>query len=87
MVSTLYNPPRPLPFKFPIYQNPRRSYTSSDFVHEVHRLIDRDITDSFCLIIGYIGEFEEVDDHRSGKIVIQLNGRLALLYLSNVLVS
>lgn len=25
--------------------------------------------------IGYIGEFEEVDDHRSGKIVIQLNGR------------
>ena len=26
--------------------------------------------------IGYIGEFEIVDDHRSGKIVIQLNGRL-----------
>ncbi|KAJ9664144.1 40S ribosomal protein S22 [Neophaeococcomyces mojaviensis] len=25
---------------------------------------------------GYIGEFEEVDDHRSGKVVIQLNGRL-----------
>ncbi|MCJ1440224.1 MAG: 40S ribosomal protein S22 [Stictis urceolatum] len=25
---------------------------------------------------GYIGEFEEVDDHRSGKIVIQLIGRL-----------
>merc|ERR1711977_464554 len=25
---------------------------------------------------GYIGEFEEVDDHRSGKIVIRLNGRL-----------
>ncbi|KAI9848804.1 MAG: hypothetical protein M1838_000357 [Thelocarpon superellum] len=25
---------------------------------------------------GYIGEFEEVDDHRNGKIVIQLNGRL-----------
>ncbi|RMZ78355.1 hypothetical protein DV738_g3908, partial [Chaetothyriales sp. CBS 135597] len=25
---------------------------------------------------GYIGEYEEVDDHRSGKIVIQLNGRL-----------
>ncbi|KAL1934713.1 hypothetical protein VTP01DRAFT_6895 [Rhizomucor pusillus] len=25
---------------------------------------------------GYIGEFEEIDDHRSGKIVIQLNGRL-----------
>ncbi|KAF9249889.1 hypothetical protein DTO006G1_9420 [Penicillium roqueforti] len=28
-----------------------------------------------CLL-SYIGEFEEVDDHRSGKIVIQLNGRL-----------
>lgn len=26
--------------------------------------------------IGYIGEFEEVDDHRNGKVVIQLNGRL-----------
>ncbi|KAF9236123.1 ribosomal protein S15a [Melanogaster broomeanus] len=25
---------------------------------------------------GYIGEFEVIDDHRSGKIVIQLNGRL-----------
>ncbi|KAJ3320075.1 40S ribosomal protein S15a [Boothiomyces sp. JEL0866] len=25
---------------------------------------------------GYIGEFEIVDDHRSGKIVIQLIGRL-----------
>lgn len=26
--------------------------------------------------LGYIGEFEYVDDHRSGKIVVQLNGRL-----------
>eukprot|EP00126_Sphaerothecum_destruens_P001120 Sdes_comp13214_c0_seq1m3103 len=25
---------------------------------------------------GYIGEFEVVDDHRAGKIVIDLNGRL-----------
>ena len=25
---------------------------------------------------GYIGEFEQVDDHRAGKIVVQLNGRL-----------
>ena len=25
---------------------------------------------------GYIGEFEVVDDHRSGKIVVNLNGRL-----------
>jgi hypothetical protein len=28
------------------------------------------------LLSGYIGEFEIVDDHRSNKIVIQLNGRL-----------
>ncbi|GMM35864.1 hypothetical protein DASC09_031890 [Saccharomycopsis crataegensis] len=25
---------------------------------------------------GYIGEFEVIDDHRSNKIVVQLNGRL-----------
>ena len=25
---------------------------------------------------GYIGEFELVDDHRSGKIIVNLNGRL-----------
>jgi len=30
----------------------------------------------FLTFVGYIGEFEEIDDHRSGKIVIQLNGRL-----------
>ena len=28
------------------------------------------------LELGYIGEFEYIDDHRSGKIVVQLNGRL-----------
>lgn len=27
-------------------------------------------------VLGYIGEFEYVDDHRSGKIVVELNGRL-----------
>ena len=25
--------------------------------------------------VGYIDEFEEIDDHREGKIVVQLNGR------------
>ncbi|UZJ52886.1 hypothetical protein CBS101457_002206 [Exobasidium rhododendri] len=25
---------------------------------------------------GYIGEFEEIDDHRSGKVVVQLLGRV-----------
>lgn len=33
-----------------------------------------------CLIsmfqLGYIGEFEIVDDHRAGKIVVNLTGRL-----------
>ena len=33
-------------------------------------------TDNDHLVAGYIGEFEIVDDHRSGKIVVQLNGRL-----------
>ena len=28
------------------------------------------------IVPGYIGEFEIIDDHRSGKIVVQLNGRL-----------
>lgn len=28
------------------------------------------------LISGYIEEFEIVDDHRAGKIVVHLNGRL-----------
>lgn len=28
------------------------------------------------LLTGYIGEFEIVDDHRAGKIVVNLTGRL-----------
>ena len=28
-------------------------------------------------VAGYIGEFEIVDDHRGGKIVVELNGRYA----------
>ena len=31
---------------------------------------------SLTLPIGYIGEFEIVDDKRAGKIVVELNGRL-----------
>ncbi|RZC54052.1 hypothetical protein C5167_012908 [Papaver somniferum] len=27
-------------------------------------------------MVSYIGEFEYVDDHRSGKIIVELNGRL-----------
>lgn len=32
---------------------------------------------------GYIGEFEFVDDHRGGKIVVELNGRSATQSCSN----
>lgn len=30
----------------------------------------------FPAYIGYIGEFEVIDDHRGGKIVVNLNGRI-----------
>ena len=33
-------------------------------------------TEPICTA-GYIGEFEYVDDHRAGKIVVELNGRWA----------
>uniref|UniRef100_A0A7S0C7B7 30S ribosomal protein S8, chloroplastic n=1 Tax=Proboscia inermis TaxID=420281 RepID=A0A7S0C7B7_9STRA len=28
------------------------------------------------IVTGYVGEFEIIDDHRSGKIVVELTGRL-----------
>lgn len=30
----------------------------------------------FSCCVGYIGEFEIVDDHRSGKIIVELTGRI-----------
>ncbi len=33
------------------------------------------LNDLAALFTGYIGEFEYVDDHRGGKIVVELNGR------------
>lgn len=27
-------------------------------------------------VVGYIGEFEVIDDHRAGKVVVNLTGRL-----------
>lgn len=54
----------------------RGSYTVSEFIHDVLLFIlSQHITDLVFLFTGYIGEFEEVDDHRNGKIVVQLNGR------------
>lgn len=43
---------------------------STNYMHIQRR------TNCFTSILGYIGEFEIIDDHRAGKIVIQLNGRL-----------
>lgn len=45
-------------------------FYSSDNLWELWRI------DLLTSTIGYIGEFEYIDDHRSGKIVVQLNGRL-----------
>ena len=30
----------------------------------------------FQIYAGYINEFEYIDDHRAGKIVVELNGRI-----------
>ncbi|KAL8773297.1 MAG: hypothetical protein Q9209_001691 [Squamulea sp. 1 TL-2023] len=69
---------RPLPFKYPAEWNLCEDLTRFPNIHhEAKRFIYRNITDRN--LPGYIGEFEEVDDHRSGKIVIQLNGRSVLV--------
>ena len=52
----------------------RGSYTFSETSNDVQCLTRRNNLLTF-LFSGYIGEFEEVDNHRSGKIVVQLNGR------------
>ncbi len=36
----------------------------------------RYVTASFRAYLGYIGDFTVVDDHRAGKICVNLNGRL-----------
>jgi ribosomal protein S8 len=45
-------------------------------LHLLSSLIPTLSTVFFLLFSGYIGEFEIVDDHRSGKIVVNLTGRL-----------
>jgi small subunit ribosomal protein S15Ae len=54
---------------------PAETYTFFGYSHDVQVLIFCNISLTF-VCTGYIGEFEEIDDHRSGKIVVQLNGRL-----------
>jgi ribosomal protein S8 len=63
-----------LPFKCPINQTASNLHILG-FVHDVRCLFVCNISLTFSFS-GYIGEFEEVDDHRNGKIVIQLNGRI-----------
>jgi small subunit ribosomal protein S15Ae len=48
----------------------------SDYVYSIATIPCIAATLLTLIRIGYIGEFEEVDDHRNGKVVIQLNGRL-----------
>jgi ribosomal protein S8 len=36
---------------------------------------------------GYIGEFEIIDDHRAGKIVVNLNGRLNKVYIRFIIIA
>lgn len=74
MVSNQSNTLRPLPFKYPAERTMRGSYTFSEYAF-LWTNVSSIATSLTLLIPGYIGEFEEVDDHRSGKIVIQLNGR------------
>ena len=58
-------------------------YRTDTFFFSKHKNYDfkfLNYFNDFILILsifeGYIGEFEEIDDHRSGKIVIQLTGRI-----------
>lgn len=47
----------------------------SHLAHQVKSASERFLMLSF-VPPGYIGEFEIIDDHRAGKIVVNLTGRL-----------
>ncbi len=49
------------------------------FIHHLMYYTTNLFTNYFSLLScwsGYIGEFEVIDDHRSGKVVVELIGRL-----------
>ena len=52
------------------------THTHSPTSFSISRLHSLTHTHTHPLCIGYIGEFEIVDDHRANKIVVELNGRL-----------
>jgi small subunit ribosomal protein S15Ae len=41
-----------------------------------HRRLDHDEIPACLMSSGYVGEFEVIDDHRSGKVVVELIGRI-----------
>jgi len=82
MVSSSFSQKDPI-----IYH--KKEFIQYIFTHPSSKLTQRPLCRWFFLLItilylytykriytGYIGEFEIIDDHRSNKIVIELNGRL-----------
>lgn len=66
-----------LPFTYAIGSHPpqlKGHHQVSPGHAEARYVFDRLL--SYLCVLGYIGDFEIVDDHRSGKIVINLLGRL-----------
>ena len=59
--------------RFSLDPLPRSSWSSSESCRST---VSRKISTHLFHHIGYISEFEIVDDKRSGKIVVELNGRL-----------
>ena len=54
---------------------PSRSWREGFGVDRVFQCITHTLT-ILIILTGYINEFEYIDDHRSGKIVVELNGRI-----------
>jgi len=67
--------PRPRTFKLPKNQTARILQVFGEPNDDPTFKFSQHLSDS-SVSAGYIGEFEEVDDHRNGKIIVQLNGRL-----------
>lgn len=57
-----------------LYQN--KDFYCEQRIYEFLLRLLIHLTNYISAFSGYIGEFELVDDHRAGKIVVELNGRL-----------
>src|SRR5574343_1127780 len=60
-------------FRFSLDQHPKFSLSSSELCKSMVSICSLVL---ISFLIGYINEFEIVDDKRSGKIIVELNGRL-----------